>query len=95
MTRGARSCPQDDGDIPIDTEAKILDVLLRIRKQDPSIYQSEVHFFAQPEGSEGSSGPSQEAGTKQQKPLLLKDVIAKQVSPPTCCYCCCCCCCCY
>ena len=38
------ACLQDDGDIPEEAEAQILDTLLRIKRKDPLIYQSEVRF---------------------------------------------------
>jgi protein KRI1 len=68
---------QDDGYIPEDTERRIFETLLRIRRKDPAIYDSSVAFF--PEEAEGEDGQEKEKGPKDQKPLYLKDVLARQV----------------
>lgn len=74
---------QDDGDIPEEVEAKILDTLLRIRSQDPTIYQKDVQFFKEEDGDElgeqETDGKPGLRATKAAKPLYLKDMIAKQV----------------
>ncbi|GLC34476.1 hypothetical protein PLESTB_001257000 [Pleodorina starrii] len=73
---------EDDGDIPEEVEAKIFDTLLRIRKQDPSIYEKDVQFFNEEgaeEGDDGADGgPGGKAGAKKARPMYLKDMIAKQ-----------------
>ena len=77
--------PQDMGEIPEDTEAAILDTLVRIKRKDPLIYQPEVHFFKKDDDDDGEEGKGsdgiQQEGVseKKVKPLYLKDVIAKQV----------------
>ncbi|EFJ52328.1 hypothetical protein VOLCADRAFT_102989 [Volvox carteri f. nagariensis] len=70
----------DEGDIPEEVEAKIFDTLLRIRKQDPSIYQKDVQFFeeVQEEAQEDDALAGKPAAAKKAKPMYLKDMIAKQ-----------------
>ncbi|GIL71939.1 hypothetical protein Vretimale_611 [Volvox reticuliferus] len=70
---------EDAGDIPDEVEAKIFDTLLRIRSQDPSIYQKDVHFFTEDdnETEDGLAG-DKPAAVKKAKPMYLKDMIAKQ-----------------
>ena len=59
---------------------------MRIKRKDPVIYQSDVHFFQkgeeEDEDGEGEGGaPPQKAGAeavKKSKPLYLKDVLARQ-----------------
>lgn len=71
--------PQDDGYIPEDTERRIFETLLRIKRKDPSIYDSKVAFFPEePEEDEEGAG-KEEADKKGEKPMFLKDVLARQV----------------
>ena len=71
------------GEIPDDTEEAILQTLLRIRAKDPLIYQSNVYFFQRGEGEEegegADAGGDKGDAPKKEKPLYLKDVLAKQV----------------
>jgi len=73
--------PQDDGYIPEDTERRIFETLLRIKRKDPAIYDSSVAFF--PAAAEGEGGDEEEDGEaarpRAQKPVYLKDVLARQV----------------
>lgn len=72
--------PQDEGEIPSDTEAQIFDTLLRIRRKDPAIYQKDVAFFNRDqEEGEGEEGEGVKTKPKKEKPMYLKDLIAKQV----------------
>ncbi|GIL45728.1 hypothetical protein Vafri_2894 [Volvox africanus] len=72
---------EDAGDIPDEVEAKIFDTLLRIRSQDPSIYQKDVHFFTEDdnETDDGlAGGDNKPTADKKVKRMYLKDMIAKQ-----------------
>uniref|UniRef100_A0A7S3VJ15 Kri1-like C-terminal domain-containing protein n=1 Tax=Dunaliella tertiolecta TaxID=3047 RepID=A0A7S3VJ15_DUNTE len=67
---------EDDGYIPEDTERRIFETLLRIKRKDPAIYDSSVAFFPEaPEEEEEEGGASKPKG---EKPLYLKDVLARQ-----------------
>lgn len=75
--------PQDEGEIPEETEAKIFETMLRIRQKDPAIYQKDVKFFDDEEEGgeeveEGAGGAKQKKA-KKEKPMYLKDMIAKHV----------------
>lgn len=82
--------PQDDGDIPEETERRILETLLRIRRKDPAIYDPSVAFFPEADGADGGAGPqgegeAQEDGgpdgkkhKRKEKKVFLKDVLARQ-----------------
>lgn len=71
--------------LPDKDDAKIFETLMRIRRKDPQIYQSDVFFF----GKEGDAAQQQEAAAedtgddagpqKRSKKMFLKDVLAKQV----------------
>ncbi len=75
----ARFCKQDEGEIPEEVEAKIFDTLLRIRSQDPAIYQKDVKFFQEEEEGDDAEGGGAAGKSKKAKPIYLKDMIAKQV----------------
>ncbi len=73
---------QDDGYIPEDTERRIFETLLRIKRKDPAIYDSSVAFFPEPDeeaGKEEGEGGDGVGKAKGEKPLYLKDVLARQV----------------
>ncbi|KAF5829462.1 hypothetical protein DUNSADRAFT_16043 [Dunaliella salina] len=68
---------EDDGYIPEDTERRIFETLLRIKRKDPAIYDSSVAFFPEPpEEEEEEEGSADKP--KGEKPLYLKDVLARQ-----------------
>ncbi|PNW77549.1 hypothetical protein CHLRE_10g441450v5 [Chlamydomonas reinhardtii] len=72
---------EDEGEIPEETEAKIFETMLRIRQKDPAIYQKDVKFFDDEEEGgeeveEGAGGAKQKKA-KKEKPMYLKDMIAK------------------
>ncbi len=72
---------QDDGYIPNTVEKQIFETMVKIRKRDSSIYDSNKHFFADPSDIEKPDQASRDAKkSKASKPMLLKDVIAQQVS---------------
>lgn len=61
-------------------EKQIFETMLKIRKRDSSIYDSNKHFFAEAGGSDQpSQGGRPVKSDKASKPMLLKDVIAQQV----------------
>lgn len=73
---------EDDGEIPEETEAQILETLIKIRRKDPSIYNKDVAFFQEPDSEgdeEGGEGEGAAGGTKKAKPMALRQFIAKQV----------------
>jgi hypothetical protein len=75
----------------MDAVAQVLETLLRIRRQDPLIYQKDVRFFPEEEG-QGQEGEGDEEGagktkSKQQrddKPMYLRTVLAQQVGAVSC-----------
>ncbi|KAG2432858.1 hypothetical protein HXX76_008591 [Chlamydomonas incerta] len=70
---------EDEGEIPAETEAKIFETMLRIRQKDPAIYQKDVKFFEdEEEGGEEGAGAGAQQKVKKEKPMYLKDMIAKQ-----------------
>lgn len=68
---------QDDGYIPNTVEKQIFETMVKIRRRDSSIYDSNKHFFA--ESSHNNNAGEAAKKTKASKPMLLKDVIAQQV----------------
>lgn len=79
--------PQDVPPEDID-DAKFLEALVRLKKQDPQLYNPDFKLFDDPseddDDDEADEGDAEEEGGQQQgakrsKPLYLKDVIAKQV----------------
>lgn len=61
-------------------EKQIFDTLVKIRKQDRSIYDNNQRFFADTEEQAAEGSPVQGKGTeKAKRPMYLKDVIAQQV----------------
>ena len=68
---------QDDGHIPTAVEKQIFETMLKIRKRDSSIYDSNKHFFTE---ADTGGQPNAAKAAKQTKPMLLKDVIAQQVT---------------
>lgn len=70
---------QDEGEVPVEVEHKIFETLLKIRNRDSSIYDSKVQFFEEPSSS-GAGEDGQAPVQKSQKPMHLKDVLARQAS---------------
>ena len=74
---------QDDGHIPEETDAQILETLNKIRKRDASIYDASAKFYAGSVSGDGGGGEDagEAAAPKSKKPkkMFLKDVIYKQV----------------
>lgn len=67
---------------------QVLETLVKIRRHDPSIYSQDVHFFPPASESDGTSVGEQQQqgdGSKKQKdkPMYLREVIAKQVKNRT------------
>ncbi len=61
--------------------AQVLETLVKIRRQDPSIYNTETKFFgSDEEEEEGEDDDADERPRKKAKPLYLRDAIAKQAS---------------
>lgn len=70
---------KDDGEEALRANQQFLSVLSKIKNRDESIYNSEAKLFPD-EAEETSDG---EAPAAKEKPALLKDVLAQQVSPST------------
>jgi hypothetical protein len=66
---------------------QVLETLLRIRRQDPLIYQKDVRFFPEEEGqgeeADGEEEEDEEEGARKpkrdDKPMYLRTVLAQQV----------------
>ena len=70
---------EDLGEIPDETEAKILDTLIKIKRKDPAIYQSDVRFFEKEEEEDGDEEGEQAPQASKSKPKYLKDMIAQNL----------------
>ncbi|GAB4820679.1 hypothetical protein N2152v2_007725 [Parachlorella kessleri] len=75
---------EDDGYIPPKTEAQLLEILVKIRSKDQSIYSKDAKFFASESSEDEGEGQAAAAagegpgGASKGKPLYLKDVLYRQ-----------------
>ncbi|MEW5312524.1 MAG: hypothetical protein WDW38_004154 [Sanguina aurantia] len=75
---------EDDGILPDNDEAQIFETLMRIKRKDPQIYQSDIFFFgkegdaAQQQGPAAAEGGEGAAPLQRKKKMFLKDVLAQQ-----------------
>ena len=69
---------QDDGYIPPETEAQLLEILMKIRSKDQSIYSKDAKFFpsesSEDEGEEQAAAAGEAAGVLEGPGLSLNHV---------------------
>lgn len=72
---------QDEGDQPLQTERKFLELLVKIRRRDPSLYTAaEDASISNSSGSSDSDSKDEPAEARRShRPKYLKDVLADQV----------------
>ncbi|KAL4203277.1 hypothetical protein AMTRI_Chr01g127090 [Amborella trichopoda] len=66
----------EDGIVPIEKDAEIYEALVRVKNNDPLIYQKDVKFF---NSDEDSDVDGQKRRSPKKKALYLKDVVARQL----------------
>lgn len=61
----------------------MLETLVRIKKKDPVVYQKDLVLFPKPQEGDEAAGSDAAANkaSKGTKPVYLRTVLAKQVSP--------------
>eukprot|EP00850_Spirogloea_muscicola_P007839 SM000040S14851 [mRNA] locus=s40:754270:767547:+ [translate_table: standard] len=71
----------EDGLLPDETEAAIVDALAAIRARDPAIYRPDAQFFREEPEAGDEDGDVSEGGERQprRRPQYLKDVLAQQL----------------
>eukprot|EP00850_Spirogloea_muscicola_P012152 SM000077S21626 [mRNA] locus=s77:503682:512513:- [translate_table: standard] len=71
----------EDGVLPDETEAAIVDALAAIRARDPAIYRPDAQFFRDEPEAADEDGDVSEGGERQprRRPQYLKDVLAQQL----------------
>eukprot|EP00850_Spirogloea_muscicola_P009762 SM000055S18296 [mRNA] locus=s55:647116:656225:+ [translate_table: standard] len=71
----------EDGLLPDETEAAIVDALAAIRARDPAIYRPDAQFFRDEPEAADEDGDVSEGGERQprRRPQYLKDVLAQQL----------------
>lgn len=67
---------EDDGYIDDETEVKIFETLLKIRRKDRSIYDKDVKFFD--ETKDNINDDFKEPKKKKEKPVYLKDMVYRE-----------------
>lgn len=69
----------EDGFAPQKTEEQFLKTLVRIKKRDPTIYDTQQKLYSDVDTDEEEEEYRRVKGEKKEKPMYIKDVMTKQI----------------
>lgn len=69
----------EDGFAPQKTEEQFLETLVRIKRRDPAIYDTQQKLYSDVDTEEEEEEYRRVRGEKKEKPVYIKDVMAQQI----------------